>query len=109
MKASQLKLILRARQTLEGILSMDYPYAEHANNVIQRYELRRKTANEHGDKPCPNCDGIDRFYINERNGLLKHHCRQGCDDPLKRLCIRSAMTLSDLTPFSTKLVNQLFM
>ena len=59
---------------------MDYPYSEHANNVIQRFELKRKTASEHGDKPCPNCGGIDRFYINEYNGLLKHHCRQGCDD-----------------------------
>ena len=63
---------------------MDYPYAERVNNVIQRYGLKRKTANEHGDKPCPNCGGIDRFFINEHNGLLKHHCRQQCDD-LERL------------------------
>ena len=63
---------------------MDYPYAEHANNVIQRYELKRKTANEHGDKPCPNCGGVDRFYISNYHGVLKHHCRQGCDD-LERL------------------------
>ena len=63
---------------------MDYPYSEYANNVIQHYELKRKTANEHGDKPCPNCGGIDRFFINEHNGLLKHHCRQRCDD-LERL------------------------
>ena len=63
---------------------MDYPYSEYANNVIQHYELKRKTANEYGDKPCPNCGGIDRFFINEHNGLLKHHCRQRCDD-LERL------------------------
>ena len=25
---------------------MDYPYAEHANNVIERYELKRKTAKD---------------------------------------------------------------
>ena len=58
---------------------MDYPYAEHANNDIKRYELTRKTAQEYDDKPCPSCGGIDRFYINDHNGLLKHHCRQGCD------------------------------
>ena len=63
---------------------MDYPYSEHANNVIQHYGLKRKTANEHGDKPCPNCGGIDRFFINEHDGLLKHHYRQLCDD-LERL------------------------
>ena len=63
---------------------MDYPYAEYANNVIQHSELKRKTAKEHGDKPCPNCGGVDRFYISNYHGVLKHHCRQRCDD-LERL------------------------
>ena len=64
---------------------MDYPYVEYADQVIRRYGLKRKTNDEFGDKPCPNCgDGTDRFYINNYNGLLKHHCRKGCDD-LERL------------------------
>ena len=64
---------------------MDYPYAEYADQVIRRYGLKRKTNDEFGDKPCPNCgDGTDRFYINNHNGFLKHHCRKGCDD-LERL------------------------
>ena len=63
---------------------MDYPYAQHAKKVIQQYGLKRKTNDEYGDKPCPNCGGVDRFYVNDHNGLLKHHCRQGCDD-LERL------------------------
>ena len=64
---------------------MDYPYEQYADQVIRRYGLKRKTNYEYGDKPCPNCgDGTDRFYINNYNGLLKHHCRKGCDD-LERL------------------------
>ena len=64
---------------------MDYPYVEYADQVIRRYGLKRKTNDEYGDRPCPNCgDGTDRFYINNYNGLLKHHCRKGCDD-LERL------------------------
>ena len=63
---------------------MDYPYTQYAKKVIQQYGLKHKTNDEYGDKPCPNCGGVDRFYINDHNGLLKHHCRQNCD-PLERL------------------------
>ena len=59
---------------------MDFPYRQHAEQVIHRYGLKRKTKDEYGDKPCPNCGGTDRFYINNLNGLLKHHCRKECDD-----------------------------
>ena len=77
---------------------MDSPYAEHANYVIQRYELKRKTAKQNGDKPCPSCGGIDRFYINDHNGLSKHNCRQGCDN-LERL---KAMQRDGALPEGTK-------
>ena len=87
---------------------MDYPYAEHADNVIHRYELKRKTAREYGDKPCPNCGGVDRFYINDLNGLLKHHCRQGCDD-LERLkamqrdgALPEATSSAEVVPYHQK-------
>jgi hypothetical protein len=58
---------------------MNYSYDQHADAVIQTYGLKRKSGNEYGDKPCPNCGGTDRFWINEYRGDLTHHCRQECD------------------------------
>ena len=77
---------------------MNYPYAQYAKKVIQQYGLKHKTNDEYGDKPCPNCGGVDRFYINDHNGLLKHHCRQHCD-PLERL---KAMQRDSVLPEPTK-------
>ena len=58
---------------------MKLTYHEYADRLIQGLSLKRKSGNEYGDAPCPNCGGEDRFYINEHNGELKHHCRKYCD------------------------------
>ena len=58
---------------------MIYSYDQHAGAVIQKYGLKQKSGKEYGDKPCPNCGGSDRFWINEYEGNLTHHCRQECD------------------------------
>ena len=58
---------------------MKYSYDLHADAVIQTYSLKQKSGKEHGDKPCPNCGGTDRFWINEHEGNLMHHCRKECD------------------------------
>jgi len=54
-------------------------YNEYADRLIQELSLKRKSGNEYGEAPCPNCGGEDRFYITELNGELKHHCRKDCD------------------------------
>ena len=58
---------------------MIYSYREHAETIIRRYGLKQKSGTEYGDKPCPNCGGTDRFWINNHNGNLVHHCRKDCD------------------------------
>jgi len=54
-------------------------YNECADRLIQGLSLKHKSAAEYGDVPCPNCGGEDRFYINNYNGELRHHCRKDCD------------------------------
>lgn len=61
---------------------MHRSYNEYADRLIQELSLKRKSGDEYGDVPCPNphCDGgTDRFYINNHNGELRHHCRKDCD------------------------------
>ena len=58
---------------------MIYSCDQHADAVIQTYGLTQKSGKEYGDKPCPNCGGTDRFWINEHEGNLMHHCRKDCD------------------------------
>ena len=58
---------------------MPYEYSKYADGIIQRYGLKLKSGKEYGNKPCPNCGGNDRFYINEFNGYLNHHCRKECN------------------------------
>ena len=59
------------------------PYwAEWSRLIIERYDLREGPKGEwHG--PCPHCGYNDtpstRFWISERDGLVKVHCRQ-CED-----------------------------
>ena len=59
------------------------PYwAEWSRMIIERYDLREGPKGEwHG--PCPHCGYNDtpstRFWISERDGLVKVHCRQ-CED-----------------------------
>ena len=54
-------------------------FDQYARDIITYYDLQKKSENEFGSRPCPNCGGVDRFYINEYAGKLKHHCRQMCD------------------------------
>ena len=58
---------------------MNLPFDEFGPPLIERYGLLKKTDSEFGKKPCPNCGGDDRFWINNYNGILYHHCRQRCD------------------------------
>lgn len=61
---------------------MHRSHNEYADRLIQELSLKRKSGDEYGDVPCPNphCDGgTDRFYINNHNGELRHHCRKDCD------------------------------
>ena len=76
-KAPLLYQTFGKRQT--GICHMYRSYNEYADRLIQELSLKRKSGNEYGDAPCPNCGGDDRFYITELNGELKHHCRKDCN------------------------------
>ena len=58
---------------------MSWSYSKYAPNIISELQLKHKSGKEYGDQPCPNCGGVDRFYINEYAGKLGHHCRQMCD------------------------------
>ena len=57
---------------------MDHSFDQYAAGIIQHFKMKRKGPKEHGDVPCPNCGGEDRFWINDHNGQLKHHCRKDC-------------------------------
>lgn len=52
-------------------------YSEYAPQVISSLNLKRH-GNEHKG-PCPNCGGVDRFWLSEYEGLLKVNCRK-CGD-----------------------------
>lgn len=55
------------------------PYwSEWADKIKITYNLKQTAKGEwHG--PCPSCGGVDRFWIKERSGEVKAHCRQGCE------------------------------
>ena len=63
----------------------DFPkayWAEWSDRIITRYSLREGPKGEfHGS--CPNCGHNDwpstRFWIHQKDGLVKFHCRQ-CND-----------------------------
>ena len=53
-------------------------WSEWADKIITSLNLRQTSKGEwHGS--CPNCQGTDRFWISQHNGLVKTHCRQ-CND-----------------------------
>ena len=52
-------------------------YSEYAPQVISSLNLKRH-GNEHKGA-CPNCGGVDRFWLSEYQGLLKVNCRK-CGD-----------------------------
>ena len=52
-------------------------YSEYAPQVISSLNLKRH-GNEHKGA-CPNCGGVDRFWISDYQGLLKVNCRK-CGD-----------------------------
>jgi hypothetical protein len=52
-------------------------WSEWSSRIIEQYGLKRTGKEFHG--PCPNCGGTDRFWIENYNGYVKHHCRQNCD------------------------------
>ena len=58
-----------------------YPPAyweEYSSRIISELGLKKTAQGEyHG--ACPNCGGKDRFWINQKDGLVKVHCRQ-CSD-----------------------------
>ena len=58
---------------------MEFSYAEYADGIISKYNLKRKSGSEFGNKPCPNCGGTNRFWITEYQGRLHHHCRKKCN------------------------------
>jgi len=56
----------------------DAIYSEYAPQIITSLNLKKTTAKEHHGA-CPNCGGVDRFWISEYQGLVKVNCRQ-CGD-----------------------------
>ena len=63
----------------------DFPkayWSEWADKIITRYDLKEGPKGEHHGC-CPNCGYNDwpstRFWINEKDGLVKFNCRQ-CND-----------------------------
>ena len=51
---------------------------EYASTIISKYGLKKTAKNEHHGS-CPNCGGVDRFWIKEFRGELRVNCRK-CDD-----------------------------
>jgi len=53
-----------------------YPPAyweEYGSRIISELGLKKTAQGEyHG--ACPNCGGKDRFWINQKDGLVKVHC-----------------------------------
>ena len=56
-------------------MSFNRKWSEHSQRIIADYNLKETSKGEwHG--ACPNCQGKDRFWINEFNGNIKVHCRK---------------------------------
>lgn len=53
-------------------------YSVYAPQIISALQLKKTSHQEHHG-PCPNCGGVDRFWISEYQGNLKVNCRQ-CQD-----------------------------
>jgi phage/plasmid primase-like uncharacterized protein/KaiC/GvpD/RAD55 family RecA-like ATPase len=65
----------------QDVGKIKYPepiYSVYAPQIISALQLRKTSAKEHHG-PCPNCGGVDRFWISEYQGNLKVNCRQ-CQD-----------------------------
>ena len=56
----------------------DPTYSVYAPQIISALQLKKVGAKEHHG-PCPNCGGVDRFWISEYQGDVKVNCRQ-CGD-----------------------------
>ena len=56
----------------------DPTYSMYAPQIISALQLKKVGAKEHHG-PCPNCGGVDRFWISEYQGDVKVNCRQ-CGD-----------------------------
>ena len=56
----------------------DPTYSTYAPQIISALQLKKVGAKEHHG-PCPNCGGVDRFWISEYQGDVKVNCRQ-CGD-----------------------------
>ena len=56
----------------------DPTYSIYAPQIISALQLKKVGAKEHHG-PCPNCGGVDRFWISEYQGDVKVNCRQ-CGD-----------------------------
>jgi phage/plasmid primase-like uncharacterized protein/KaiC/GvpD/RAD55 family RecA-like ATPase len=65
-------------QNVGKIKYPDATYSEFAPQIIAALGLRKTSQKEHHG-PCPNCGGVDRFWISEYQGLVKVNCRQ-CQD-----------------------------
>lgn len=73
---------------------MSWSYSEHAPGIISALDLKHKSGSEYGDRPCPNCGGTDRFWIDDHHGRLVHHCRKNCDFADRNRALKRAGILS---------------
>ena len=65
----------------QDVGKIKYPepiYSVYAPQIISALQLKKTSHQEHHG-PCPNCGGVDRFWISEYQGNLKVNCRQ-CQD-----------------------------
>jgi len=53
-------------------------WSEWSPRIISVLNLKKASANE-WKGPCPNCGGVDRFWLNEFQGNARVNCRK-CDD-----------------------------
>jgi len=65
-------------QNVGKIKYPDATYSEFAPQIIAALGLKKTSHKEHHG-PCPNCGGVDRFWISEYQGLVRVNCRQ-CQD-----------------------------
>ena len=65
-------------QNIDKIKYPDATYSVYAPQIISALQLKKTTHDEHHG-PCPNCGGVDRFWISNYQGNVKVNCRQ-CGD-----------------------------
>jgi len=51
---------------------------EWAHQIIDAYDMKKHAVDEYKGS-CPVCGGHDRFHIKNMDGVVRHHCRKGCD------------------------------